>query len=468
MPQTFELLQQHAGFQGRIGVARCDITPPVGIYSRMWGSAAHDVAEGVHRSLTATVLTFAPAGGGKTLVLVQLDLGWWRFAEDEQFLRSAVLETLELDEPNLVISLSHTHAGPSTSREHADRSGGEMIEPYLIRLRQATSDAIRRAWASAEPARLTWTTGRCDLARNRDFESPDGSGVLCGFNPHATADDTLLLGRICDVHGVIRATIVNYACHLTTLGGKNRLISPDYVGAMRETVETATGGAPCLYLHGAAGELAPRQQYVADTATADQNGRQLGYAAVSALEGMLPADTALAFEGFEDSGAPLARWARVPNTLPTDFHFEQFAVELPLKEDLQRENLIERLRTCDDRVQRERLERLAALCRRLSSGHLVQVPVWLWQLGNGFFVFTPTEAHSGFQIELRRRFSPHPVSVTNIANGYAGYAPPVEDYQRGTYQTTCSLFQPGCLERLIEGCAERITQRLRQLPNAMV
>jgi hypothetical protein len=38
----------------RFGVARRDVTPPVGIYSRSWGAATHDVAEGVHRPLTAT------------------------------------------------------------------------------------------------------------------------------------------------------------------------------------------------------------------------------------------------------------------------------------------------------------------------------------------------------------------------------------------------------------------------------
>ena len=62
------------------------------------------------------------------------------------------------------------------------------------------------------------------------------------------------------VWGTILATIVNYACHPTTLGGRNRLISPDYLGAMRETIETNTGLAPCLFLNGAAGELAPREQ----------------------------------------------------------------------------------------------------------------------------------------------------------------------------------------------------------------
>jgi hypothetical protein len=44
-------------FCGQIGIAREDITPPVGIYAKNWGAATHDVAEGIHRPLTATVLT---------------------------------------------------------------------------------------------------------------------------------------------------------------------------------------------------------------------------------------------------------------------------------------------------------------------------------------------------------------------------------------------------------------------------
>ena len=37
-----------------IGVSRADVTPPVGIYHRMWGAAKHDKATGVHRPLTIT------------------------------------------------------------------------------------------------------------------------------------------------------------------------------------------------------------------------------------------------------------------------------------------------------------------------------------------------------------------------------------------------------------------------------
>jgi hypothetical protein len=77
----------------RFGVARRDVTPPVGIYSRSWGAATHDVAEGVHRPLTATAAVFAPlAGDGPTLALVALDVGWFPYGPDELGLRTAIRE----------------------------------------------------------------------------------------------------------------------------------------------------------------------------------------------------------------------------------------------------------------------------------------------------------------------------------------------------------------------------------------
>ncbi len=47
----------------RLGYARRDITPPVGIYHRMWGAARHDAATGVHRPLHIDVLILEPLGG---------------------------------------------------------------------------------------------------------------------------------------------------------------------------------------------------------------------------------------------------------------------------------------------------------------------------------------------------------------------------------------------------------------------
>src|SRR5438067_2183703 len=107
-PPTFA----HPSFAGRIGVAREDITPPVGIYVRNWGAAKHDVAEGIHRPLTVTALTLQREPDDPPLVLIAADLGWWRTAEDERYIRDHVLTALSLDPARLMIALSHTHSGP--------------------------------------------------------------------------------------------------------------------------------------------------------------------------------------------------------------------------------------------------------------------------------------------------------------------------------------------------------------------
>src|SRR5690606_13777212 len=56
MTRVVETPQSHC----RAGISTGDITPPVGIYHRMWGAALHDRAEGIHRPLTATALLLAP------------------------------------------------------------------------------------------------------------------------------------------------------------------------------------------------------------------------------------------------------------------------------------------------------------------------------------------------------------------------------------------------------------------------
>src|SRR5579864_1914874 len=174
-------------FAGLLGVAREDITPPLGIYARNWGAAKTDIAEGVHRPLTATVLTLRSVDGGNPLLLAALDLGWWKSVEDERHVRSAVIEALQLDPARVMINCSHTHAGPATSREDHDQPGGELIAPYLDQVRDAVVRAAKRALASEAPGFLTWTTGRCSLAANRDLPDPSRNRWVTGMNPTVQA-----------------------------------------------------------------------------------------------------------------------------------------------------------------------------------------------------------------------------------------------------------------------------------------
>ena len=278
------LKPSHDSFRGRIGISRTDITPPVGIYARNWGAARHDLAESVHRPLWLTVMTLESLEDGRRLVYLDADLGWWRTLETFRRFQTRLLEALPVEDAELIIALSHTHSGPPLMEPDPSLPGSALLKAWMDSLPDLAITAVRKAIATASEATLDWQTGHCGLATVRDLPdpAPDRDRILCGYHPEGRPDDTLLVGRITDAGGTVRATLVNYACHPTTLAWDNRAISPDYVGAMRDTIHSATG-APALFLLGACGELAPRHQYVGDPAVADQHGRQLGHAALSIL-----------------------------------------------------------------------------------------------------------------------------------------------------------------------------------------
>jgi hypothetical protein len=444
-------------FTGLIGVGREEITPPAGIYARNWGAAQHDAAEGIHRPLTVTALTFQRDAAEPPMILIAADLGWWKSAVEERAVRQGVLDALGLDEARLMICLSHTHAAPVLCLEDADRPGGQFIAPYLEHLREALIRAARQALASRQPAVLTWSYGRCSLAANRDLRDPERPRYLSGFCPNAPADDTLLVGRVAAISGAqVVATLVNYACHPTTLAWQNRLISPDFVGAMREVVEAQTGSALCLYLHGASGELAPREQYTADTAIADANGRQLGYAALSVLAGMLPPQTKLTYTGVMESGAPLAVWSRAPRPASPALEALRVEVTLPRKPWPSLAELDAELAGCADRAFAERIVRKRRIQATLGEGTTAPMPLWAWRIGEAVLVGISNEAYSRLQTALRQHFSDRAVAVMNVVNGHFGYLPPEALYTEDLYPVWQTPFDRGSLERVIVAAEEAI------------
>jgi hypothetical protein len=446
------------GFAGLIGVAREDITPPVGIFSRNWGAATHDVAETIHRPFTATVLSIRSKPEEPPLLLAALDLGWWRTMDDEEFVRIPLIREIAHDPSRVIVNLSHTHAGPSTCRDDRTKPGGEYIEAYLTKVRDALLGAARKAVAAEVPATLEWRYGRCDLASNRDLPDPARERIVTGLNPSHPADDTLLVGRVSDAHGTIRATIVNYACHPTTLAWESKALSPDYPGEMRAIVESATGNAPCLFLQGNSGDLAPRDDYAGDPAVADRNGAILGYAALATLTSMLPAGTRLDYAGVVESGAPLATWSGRPQAPSTVLRVKAVDVEYELASLPSAAEIERQMAATDDRVMKERLLRKSRVRRIVGDRTTAKVPLWVWRVGDAYIVAQPNEPYSDLQRHLRRLARDRPVVSLNLANGGIGYLVPRELHALNIYQVWQSPFAAGSLERLMAAAGNTLQE----------
>jgi len=172
--------------QVRFAAARADITPPLGIYWRMWGAATHDHATGVHRPLTATAAVFEPVDGkvGKSadrVALISLDhclLG----KEEAALVIGAICERNQLARSQVLLTFTHTHSAGLMSLDRGKLPGGELILPYLQLVAKTCADLVAEAISKIEPAVITYGTGRCDLARHRDFWDEANQLYACGFN----------------------------------------------------------------------------------------------------------------------------------------------------------------------------------------------------------------------------------------------------------------------------------------------
>jgi len=458
-------------FHGFAGVATRDVSPPLGIRARNWGPADWDAAEGQHRAMTLTAVALASAGG-EPVVAISVDGTWWRRVDDEAGVRHRVLDALGLPAERLLISLSHTHAGPVLCAGDADLPGGDLVPGYLEALADAAVAAGREALDALCPAVLEWATGRCALAADRELlvEAPgEGPRPVIGWSPDVAADDTVLVGRLTAVGpgegapGRALATVVNYACHPTTLAWQNRLVSPDYVGAMRDLVQAATG-APVAFLQGASGELAPRQQYTGDLAVADRHGEALGHAVLAALAELPPPGTSLELTRVVESGAPLGLWEPFPRAGSTTLAVVQDDVELDLRDLPSMTELEAGWADIDPRSRDERLRRARNLRDGYVTGPTVRHPAWVWQVGDALVVAHPGEAYSRLQRTLRAHAAGRPVVVANLTNGPGFvYLPTDVAYERGAYQAWQTPLAPGSLARL-EAHAGRLIDTLLGTP----
>lgn len=436
-------------FRGNIGLAHVDITPPVGIFARNWGAAKHDTGQSIHRPLRLNALAIS-SDGGDSLLMIDADLGFWTTLTTFESLQSCVLRELGLRSDQFLFALTHTHASPHLSDPQPGWEGGEILRAWLEDLTAATIQAGRAAMGASEPALLEWHWGKCQLAAPRDLPDLDSETprIICGYNPTAVGDDTLLLGRITTQAGFLKALIVNYACHPTTLAWDNTSVSPDFIGAMRETL-TRNTAVPAFFLQGASGELAPRWQYVGDPAVADQHGRQLAYAALAALEDMNPPGTRLMYQGVVESGAPLAVWKPLPVQASNVLSSVQGAAVLPLKNWPTTEELDREYRACPDRALAERLRRKRNIRAVLGDGTTWELPVYAWRLGDAIIVGSMAEAYSDFQTEIRQAFPDHHVTCLNVVNGSIGYLCPEDRYDLDVYQAWQSPFDRGSLQIFI-------------------
>ncbi len=234
----------------RASAGRSKITPLAGVdlagYAHREGSSV-----GLHDDLWYRALVLDD--GNIRLVLIALDLLSIDF-ELDGLLRAAVAEAAQTDLDHVLINCSHTHAGPAIT---ARQSLGERNRDYVASLPNQVAKTAAEAARRLAPCSLRHGEAPIRVGINRRETRPDGE-VVIGRNPEGIVDTRVRVLEV-GIEGSARGAVMfHHACHGTTLGSENRLISAEWMGAAASQLETTLGGRSIpMFLQGCCGQINP-------------------------------------------------------------------------------------------------------------------------------------------------------------------------------------------------------------------
>ena len=240
-----------------VGAAEIDITPGEAIRLTGYGNRKEPTAD-IRQRLRASALAI---GDARPSVLITADLIGVPLAVTNEVRRR--LSGDGVSPAQLAIAATHTHTGPSltgvlpgifsvpvTSAEQA------VITAYTHTLTEKLEQVARAALQNRQPAKLEWAVGRATFAVNRRVLK-DGKWTAFGVTADGAVDHDLPVLAVHSPQGELRAVLVSYACHATTLEGRDNFIHGDWPGAAKDLLRRRHPGAIAMVAIGAGADSNP-------------------------------------------------------------------------------------------------------------------------------------------------------------------------------------------------------------------
>ena len=443
------------------GTGRRCINPPPNIAHGGWGAQKHEQAEGIDMDLWTTAL--ALSDGNTTALYLDIDIQILTNQVADR-IRSEVSKATNLPVENIRASATHTHSGPVPYKSWIEKSF-EMVGPWFENVYTWCADAAKEALANLKPVIVRSGCGGCHINVNRRAATPSGERFL-GKNKAGSCDHEVIVVKLEALDGSPVATLVNYACHPTIMGPPNRLITPDYPGAMKRVVESAVGGH-CLFLQGAAGDQGPVQGFQGDPKIYRQLGAVLGHEVAKIALSLNSIPSHETFREIIPSGAPLGMYEeQFAETSALPVKVLSIEIAVPLREGLPEKNVAaEKLQHWQAKLKAAResnddnaiteaiyMARRADIQLRMADDFggktSAGVRTHFICFGDVALVGCNIEPFCEIGLAIKKQ-SPFPVTfMSGYTNGRMAYMATAEEWPKGGYEVENSPFGQSAAETL--------------------
>jgi len=418
----------------RAGYAKVDVTPSGPVF--MGGYDLRGApSDGVHGHDRLYVRALVLEASGVRVAFVVADV---IEIQGHDTFRRRIAEVTGIPETNVLLGDVHNHAAPSPNAE-AKTDWDRQFADGVVK-------AAQQAVAGLQPVHIAAGTGHSRIAMNRrqarpadsdsnlTFDENDasqsfgkhktdhpvmihefGGVVRLGANPLGPIDDAVQIVRVDKASGGPLAIMIHYACHGTSLGGRNSKVSGEWMGRMQEYVEKQFPGVGSIYLQGAAGDINPRvvgglDGYKDNVETTWALGEEIGREVARVYRGLSPA-------------APASTRVQLETTdilLPRNYRelFQDF------------------------------------------SATTITVPTTVVRIGDLMWTTFPGELFSNIGKQVKAASPATFAHLMGYTNGYVGYFPEQKAFAEGGYEVASTHFDPQA-ERIYLKAIAALMQRFR-------
>ena len=456
------------------GFARVNINPDLG--TPIGGYFIPRVAKGFLDDLLVTALALEL--GETRLLMISVDTCGMR-KELSNEIRAGVEAATGVPFGHVFLCATHTHTGPINNPEQLKRNPNGVTGPveempgytavvkYVDFLKRRVADAAVLALADLKETRMGFIHGWAPerVAYIRRYQMKDGTTMTCPpindpniDHPLGTLDQRVHVLRF-DREDGDTIVLVNYGLHADTINGE--LISSDFPGWMRRTVETAIPGTKCVFFNGAEGDVGSTHVFPCG---GDMNDTEISFdnemksPGMARFVGRALAGTVLqVYDKVEyisvEQLAVAAKTVTVPANVPS-------AEQLPLAHKYKELHDAGR----DDLIPYKAMElttvvaEAARMCRLEHGPDHFDLELTGIRIGDVVLVGIPGEPFTDIGVQIKDTPGWKAIMPCCLTNGTQGYFPMQSAFDEGGYEARSSNYKPGVAEAIIAGAKELLKE----------